>query len=129
MILALLLLLFSGSDDSALVGIFDHVASSIESTVPDKHARNTLLEITGSAKEITAKHEHNRQKIYGHIVKLGDDREASADQYKALFESLSAAEESFQREMIGKRTALRDQLSREAWNQLFPPSNPSGETP
>lgn len=127
MIVAFLLILFSGTSDSALLGIFDEVEEKIEATVLDKHARKDLLETTGAAKKLAGDYEKKRQILFNELIKLGKRREASAAEYQQLYDSLNEAEKSFQAGMIGHHFILRQQLTHDTWEQFFPPSNPSGE--
>jgi vancomycin resistance protein YoaR len=121
MIVALLLMLLFGSSESALQAVFDRAEKGVETVVVEKAGRKKALAIIDEAKATDSEFKKKREKVYKDWIKLSRRTDTSAAEYEAMFESLQNAGKAHEDAMIRHRMELRDQLSKEDWEKIFPP--------
>jgi outer membrane murein-binding lipoprotein Lpp len=124
---ALLFVLLSGSGDSVLQAAFEQAAGNMKTLATDQAQRKQAVEILDAAAEATGKFEKKRKEVYDQWVKLARNDDTGDESFRELFDALEAGEQAFQSELIRARQELREILSREQWEKIFPPA--SGETP
>jgi hypothetical protein len=122
MIVALLVMLLFGSGESAMQVVFDRAEKGLETVVADNAEREEALAIVEAADATAKDFEKARAKIYKDWIALSRRDDATVAEYEAMFESLQNAGKAYEDAMIRYRMELRDQLSKEEWEKIFPPT-------
>jgi hypothetical protein len=117
---ALLFILLSGSNDSFLLQVFEEASSRIETVIEDKSRRKALGVIIKDAADATREFEKSRAKQFDGWMQMSRDGSAEVAAYESLFATMEEYHEVYQRTMIQLRGELRDRVSREEWERLFP---------
>jgi hypothetical protein len=125
MIWALLFILLFGSSDSTLQALFDEASSRVSIVVEDKARMKEVNAVIKRAASLTSDYEKARKKDYDAWLKLSRKGAAAerAD-YEALFATITERDRAYQSEMIQLRGTLRDKVTREEWEQIFPNPTP-----
>jgi len=121
MLLALLALyLFSLSDTSNVLVVFDHVKASIKEDIGDKACRAELLSIIDDAENVTKEEWKRREKIFMDLLEITEKHGTKTETVKPVLAKLREETETYQDRMIRYRFALKEKMTREEWVRVFP---------
>ena len=121
MLVAIVTFLFLGGGSSS--GLTDFVKAAradVKEVVEDKERRKAAMATMKQLKKAASARTKAFGRISKRVSKLGDGGEFNSQQVDDIWYQFFAVNDQYSREMIDLRFQLREQLTREEWEQIFP---------
>lgn len=122
MLIALVTFLFLGGGGStALLDFIAEANDSVEMVVPDGERQDAALDILEAIEDRTGERIKVVEDLAKEVDDLVNDVDASSADFDAVWEKFYAEVESHNSDVLDLRYQLREQLTRDEWQQVFPP--------
>ena len=121
MLIAIMTFLFlGGSSSSGLTDFVKAARADVKEVVEDKDRRRAATATMKQLKKAASARTKAFGRISKRVGKLGDGGDFNAQQVDDIWYQFFAVNDQYSREMIELRFQLREQLTREEWEQVFP---------
>ena len=120
LIATLIALLFLGSGASAMLDGIDQMHDNIKSQVADDSTREAALEIVGRLEDTAKGYADADSDSEKELLKLIQRYETTTAELQTHLGAAYEKRIQYQQEMLALRFKLKDQLTREQWEKIFP---------
>ena len=122
MLIALLTILFLGASSS---GLLDYIAESrdnVKAVMVKDDRRDAALDTLKAMKKITKGRNKDVKRVSKELRKAFAGADTSDEQLEAIWNRYFVAVNQYDHEIVDLRFELKDQLTREEWEAVFPGS-------
>lgn len=126
LIAALIALLFmGGSGANFMLDGIDQMKDNVKHQISDETVRKAALDVVERLEDTAKDYGKTDSKDEKALLKLIQDFDSPAADLKANMDASFQQRLAYQKEMIVLRSELKDQLSREQWENVFSKNNTS----
>ncbi len=119
MLIALFTILFLGGGTTEVLDFIADAKDSIKVIVVDDERRQDALDIIKVTKKRTTAHNKNLDKLIKQLHKNLREHGGTESDIDAMWDQHFDLTREYDRNMVDLRFQLRDQLTREEWQQIF----------
>lgn len=120
LIATLITLLFLGSGASMMLDGIDQTHDNIKSQIAEDDTRKAALEVVGRLKDTAKGYADADGDGEKELIKLIQRYETTTAELQNHLDAAFKQRIQYQQEMLALRLELKDQLSREQWERVFP---------
>ena len=120
MLIALITILFlGGSSDSAVLDYIADTRKSVKTVIVDDERRKEVTNTLKAMKKRTSGRAKSARQVAKRLKSALADHDASEATINAAWDDYFAMTDAYNNDMIDLRFDLKEQLSREEWQELF----------
>lgn len=127
MIAALIVILFLGGGiEDAVLDYAKYAKGAVKEVVVDDERRSAAVATLKEIQKLTKAQSRSNKQAFKSLLRMASDLDVDADAADALWEDYYLSVDSYNKRIIDLRFELRDSLTREEWNAVFPAGDDQG---